>query len=256
MIAIECRDVTVQYGHRVALWGVTCQLPAGRLIAIVGPNGAGKSTLLRAMVGLVRLSRGEIRLFGQAPEKVRRRVSYMPQRETVDWDFPLTVFDVVLMGCYGELRLGARPRREHYERAQRALELVGMERHAQRLLSELSGGQQQRVFLARALAQQAELYLMDEPLAGVDAVTEQVVLHVLEELRRQGKTVVVVHHDLSTIAERFDWVVLLNLRLVACGAVPEVLTMANLHGAYGGRLQMLSDVAQVLEQRRQRLRHG
>ncbi|GBD06460.1 Fe(3+) dicitrate transport ATP-binding protein FecE [bacterium HR21] len=244
MMAVECRDVTVFYGRRVALWGVTCQIPAGCLAAIVGPNGAGKSTLLRALVGLVPVERGEVRLLGSPPAEARSRMSYMPQRESVDWDFPLTVLDVVLMGRYGRLKLFQRPGKQDYERAWEALRRVGLDALARRQLGELSVGQQQRVFLARALAQDAELYLMDEPFAGVDAATEQVLLDTLLELRRAGKTVVVVHHDLHVVASLFEWVVLLNLRVIAAGRTEEVLTASSLQKAYGGRSAVLSEVVE------------
>lgn len=256
MNAVECRDVTVFYGHRAALWGVTCRIPMGCLAAVVGPNGAGKSTLLRAIVGLVPLQRGEIWLFGRRLAEVRSRISYMPQRENVDWDFPLTVLDVVLMGRYGHRRLFERPRQLDYERAWEALRTVGMESYAHRQLGELSGGQQQRVFLARALAQEAELYLMDEPFAGIDAATEQVLLQTLRRLRQEGKTVVVVHHDLPAVAALFEWVILLNLRLVAAGRVDEVLTQQHLQEAYGGRSVVLSEVVQQAVFQREALRQG
>ncbi len=243
MMAIECQDVTVFYGQRVALWGVTCEIPSGCLAAIVGPNGAGKSTLLRALVGLVPIRRGQIRLLGEVPERARRRVSYMPQRERVDWDFPLTVLDVVLMGRYGHLKPFRRPQPQDYERAWEALRRVGLDPLARRQLGELSVGQQQRVFLARALAQDAELYLMDEPFAGIDAATERVVLETLVELRQAGKTVVVVHHDLHVVASHFEWVVLLNLRVVAAGPAEEVLTASRLEQAYGGHSALLGEVA-------------
>ncbi len=242
--AVECREVTVVYGRRTALWNVSCTLPAGVLAAIVGPNGAGKSTLVRAILGLIPLQRGQVRLWGQEPSVVRARVSYMPQRESVEWDFPLTVLDVVLMGRYGHLRLFQRPRSQDYERAWEALVRVGMQHLAQRPLGELSGGQQQRVFLARALAQDAELYVMDEPFAGIDAATEQVLLQVLRQLKESGKTVIVVHHDLHAVARLFEWVVLLNQRLVAAGPVEEVLTGPNLQMAYGGRSALLEEVLQ------------
>ncbi|MCS6966020.1 MAG: metal ABC transporter ATP-binding protein [Candidatus Kapabacteria bacterium] len=254
MNAIECRDVAVFYGRRAALWGVTCQVPLGCLAAVVGPNGAGKSTFLRAVAGLLPVQRGEIRLFARPIAEVRSRISYMPQRESVDWDFPLTVLDVVLMGRYGRLKLFQRPGRLDYERAWEALRHVGMEQHAHRQLGELSGGQQQRVFLARALAYDADLYLMDEPFAGIDAATEQVLLEVVHELRDAGKTVVVVHHDLQVVASVFEWVMLLNLHMIAAGPVGEVLTAQHLHEAYGGRSALLSEVVQRVALHREVMR--
>lgn len=244
MNALECREVTVVYGRQVAVWNVSCEVPAGVLAAVVGPNGAGKSTLLRAVMGLVPLQRGEVRLWGQRLAAVRKRVSYMPQRESVDWDFPLRVFDVVLMGRYGHIGLFRRPRPHDEERAWQALSQVGLEHLARRQLDELSGGQQQRVFLARALAQDAELYLMDEPFAGIDAATEHVLLDVLHRLREEGKTVVVVHHDLHVVASLFEWVLLLNQRLIAAGRVEEVLTAEKLQEAYGGRSVLFGEIIQ------------
>ncbi|MEN3026345.1 MAG: metal ABC transporter ATP-binding protein [Chlorobiota bacterium] len=255
MNAVECHDVTVLYGRRVALWGITASIPAGRLTAVVGPNGAGKSTFLKALVALVPLQRGSVHVFGMLPKQARSVVSYMPQRESVDWDFPLTVLDVVLMGRYGRLGLFRRPTPQDYGRAWEALRTVGMEAYAHRHLSELSGGQQQRVFLARALAQDAQLYLMDEPFAGVDAATEELLLQSLKELRAQGKTVVVVHHDLHVVASFFEWIILLNLRLVAAGWVAEVLTDRYLREAYGGRAEILSEVVQRVAHAREALRH-
>ncbi len=253
---IECRGVTVSYGRRIALWNISFELPSGVLAAIVGPNGAGKSTLLRAIMGLVPLQQGEIRLWGHRLAAVRRRISYMPQRESVDWDFPLTVFDVVLMGRYGHVGLFRRPRPSDEERAWQALVQVGLEHLARRQLNELSGGQQQRVFLARALAQDAELYLMDEPFAGIDAATEGVLLDVLRQLQEEGKTVVVVHHDLSTVARLFEWVLLLNQRLVAAGPVEEVLTAERVREAYGGRSVLDEVVQRALLERRSIVREG
>jgi manganese/zinc/iron transport system ATP- binding protein len=183
-------------------------------------------------------------VLGHPVWQVRGAISYMPQRENVDWDFPLTVLDVVLMGRYGHIGLFRRPKPSDYDRAWHALRQVGMEVHAQRQLGELSGGQQQRVFLARALAQDAELYLMDEPFAGIDAATEQVLLQTLVELRRAGKTVIVVHHDLPLVASVFEWVVLLNVRAVAVGRTQEVLTAEFLRQAYGGYSELLGEVVQ------------
>ncbi len=247
---VDIHDLTVAYQRKPVLWDVDLQLPAARLIAIVGPNGAGKSTLLKAMLGLVRPASGSIAIFGEPLRRVRRRIGYVPQRETVDWDFPVNAFDVVLMGRYGRLGWVRRPGRSDREVALASLRKVEMDAYAERQISQLSGGQQQRVFLARALAQEADLYLMDEPFAGVDAATERSIVGVLGELRAAGKTVVAVHHDLQTLSDYFDHVVLLNMRLVAAGPVETTLTQANLQKTYGGRLTLLDAAAEAVRRGR------
>ncbi|HNR32302.1 MAG TPA: ABC transporter ATP-binding protein [Candidatus Hydrogenedentes bacterium] len=253
---VEVHDLTVAYHHRPALWDIDLAFPAGKLIAIVGPNGAGKSTLIKAIMGLTPLASGYVRIFGQPPERARNAAAYVPQRESVDWDFPTNALDVVLMGRYGQLPLFARPRRRDREIAMQCLEKVGMADYARRQISQLSGGQQQRVFLARALAQQTRLYLMDEPFAGVDAATEQAIVTLLRDLRGQGCTVIVVHHDLQSVPEYFDWALLLNLRAVAFGPVEEAFSPENLQNAYGGRLNLLSDVHERLRRAEWSSRHG
>ncbi|MBS0196973.1 MAG: ABC transporter ATP-binding protein [Planctomycetes bacterium] len=244
--AVEVHDVTVAYHRKPVLWDVDVLLPAGHLIAIVGPNGAGKSTLLKAILGLVPLASGKVEIFGRPLRKARSLVGYVPQRESVDWDFPIDALGVALMGRYGRLGWVRRPGKADREAALTSLAKVGMADYADRQISRLSGGQQQRVFLARALAQDATLYLMDEPFAGVDAATERAIVDVLRELREQGKTVIAVHHDLQTVPEYFDHVMLLNMRLVASGAVQDVFTRENLHKTYGGRLTVLEEAAEAL----------
>jgi manganese/zinc/iron transport system ATP- binding protein len=244
--AVEVHDLTVAYRTQPVLWDIDVDLPEGRLIAIVGPNGAGKSTLLKAILGLVRPLTGRVEVFGAPYAQRRSWVGYVPQRESVDWDFPTSALDVVTMGLYGRIGWLRRPAREHRELALSCLEKVGIPHLAARQISQLSGGQQQRVFLARALAQDARLYLMDEPFAGVDATTERAILALLEELRTAGRTVVAVHHDLQTVAEYFDEVVLLNLRLVASGPVEDTFTSANLQRTYGGKLTVLTQAAEAL----------
>ncbi|MFN7962966.1 MAG: metal ABC transporter ATP-binding protein [Thermoanaerobaculia bacterium] len=244
--AIEIHDLTVAYGTQPVLWDVDVALPEGRLIAIVGPNGAGKSTLLKASLGLVTPLTGWVKVFGGPVAERRSWIGYVPQRESVDWDFPTSALDVVTMGLYGGLGWFRRPGKAQRERALACLEQVGIEDLAHRQISQLSGGQQQRVFLARALAQDARLYLMDEPFAGVDATTERAILGLLQQLRRDGRTVVAVHHDLQTVSEYFDHVVLLNLRLVAAGPVETTFTPENLQRTYGGRLTVLSQTAESL----------
>ncbi|HEX4953607.1 MAG TPA: metal ABC transporter ATP-binding protein [Thermoanaerobaculia bacterium] len=244
--AVEVHDLTVAYGTRPVLWDVDLALPPGRLIAIVGPNGAGKSTLLKAILDLVPPLTGWVKVFGGPLARHRSWIGYVPQRESVDWDFPTSALDVVTMGLYGELGWLRRPARAHRERALACLEQVGIRDLAGRQISQLSGGQQQRVFLARALAQEARLYLMDEPFAGVDATTERAIVELLKRLRAEGKTVIAVHHDLQTVAEYFDHVVLLNMRLVAAGPVETTFTPENLQLTYGGRLTVLTQAAEDL----------
>ncbi len=245
---LEVHDLTVSYNRRPVLWDIDFTVPEGNLIGIVGPNGAGKSTLIKAIMGLIPLASGYVRIFGQELAGTRKRVGYVPQRNSVDWDFPTNALDVVLMGRYGKLGLFARPRAADLEVAHESLRKVGMQDFARRQISQLSGGQQQRVFLARALAQDADLYLMDEPFVGVDAATESAIVDLLREMRQQGKTVLVVHHDLQTAPEYFNWILLLNLRLVAFGPLNEVFTDTLLQKTYGGHLSVLSEVAELMKQ--------
>lgn len=236
---IAVRDLTVAYGDRPALWDIDLDIPAGHLVAIVGPNGAGKTTLIKAILGLVPIAAGTIRLDGRPVPERRREIAYVPQRGTVDWDFPTDALDVVLMGTYGRLGYFRRPGPAERRLAMESLEQVGLADLARRQIRQLSGGQQQRVFLARALAQQAQYYLMDEPFAGVDATTEQTMVSLLGDLRRRGKTVIVVHHDLHTVREYFDYAVLMNVYVVASGYAPRVLVEENLKRAYGERAEAL-----------------
>ncbi len=243
---LSIHGLTVGYGRQPVLWGVDYQVPAASLVAIVGPNGAGKSTLIKAVLGLLPLASGSVRFWGEPLRAERRRVGYVPQRGSVDWDFPVSVEEVVTMGRYGMLGWLRPVARRHRQAALACLEQVGMAEFAGRQISQLSGGQQQRVFLARALAQESDLYFMDEPFAGVDAATETALVEVMRRLKAEGRTVVVVHHDLSTVPEYFDDVLLLNGRVVAAGPVSDAFTNENLQRAYGGRLTLLDDVAQAL----------
>lgn len=243
---IRARNVTVSYDGQPVLRSASFELPPGIMTGVVGPNGAGKSTLLKAILGLVPLDAGQIDIFGRPIDDQRNRVAYVPQKQSVDWEFPVTVFDVVLMGRYGRLGLIGRPSRADRDFALRALDKVGMSDFVKRHIRQLSGGQQQRVFLARALCQQADILLLDEPFGGVDAATEQAIFTLIDELTNAGKTVLVVNHDLSVL-DRFDLVVLLNQRVVAFGPTAETATEENLRRAYGGRLSLLDKAEAALK---------
>jgi manganese/zinc/iron transport system ATP- binding protein len=238
-LAFEVEDLTVAYHSKPALWDVDLDVPQGVLMAIVGPNGAGKSTLIKAALGLIPRAAGEARFFGTTYGKARSRVGYVPQRGSVDWDFPTTVLDVVMMGRYGEIGWFKHPTDRDRAAALQALHQVGLSEFAQRQISQLSGGQQQRTFLARALVQDADLYFMDEPFAAVDAVTERAIVELLRTLRERDKTVIVVHHDLQTVPEYFDWVALLNVEMIASGPIETTFTEDNLRAAYGGRVSAI-----------------
>jgi manganese/zinc/iron transport system ATP- binding protein len=243
---LEVHDLTVAYHRRPVLWDIDFSVPEGRLIGIVGPNGAGKSTLIKAALGLVPLASGWVKIYGKPYSEQRRLIGYVPQRESVDWDFPTDALDVVLMGRYGHLGWFKSPRRADQEIAMECLRKVGMADYARRQISQLSGGQQQRVFLARALAQDASLYFMDEPFAGVDASTEKAIVALLDDLKEQRRTVLVVHHDLQTVREYFDWVIMLNMRQIAVGPTEEVFNAENLQKTYGGRLNIVTEVADAV----------
>lgn len=243
---LSIHAMTVAYHRKPVLWDVDYDAPTNELIAIVGPNGAGKSTLIKACLGLVPRASGQVEFWGEPYRKARSRIGYVPQRESVDWDFPVSALDVVCMGRYRMIGWCRPVSRAHKQAALACLDRVGMREYAGRQISQLSGGQQQRVFLARALAQEADLYFMDEPFAGVDAATERAIVEVLRELKSAGKTVITVHHDLQSVPEYFDHVILLNMRVVAAGPVGEVFTEENLHKTYGGRLTLLSEAAEAV----------
>lgn len=246
---VEVHSLTVTYNKKPALWDVDFSLPEGKLVGIIGPNGSGKTTMIKSIMGLVPLSSGYVKLFGQKLDEVRNRVSYVPQRGSVDWDFPASVMDVVLTGMYGKRGLFSRISKADRTLAMDCLKLVSMEGFAQRQIAQLSGGQQQRVFIARSLAQQADLYLMDEPFVGIDAATERAILDLLLEMRQQGKTMLVVHHDLQSAYEYFDWIVLLNTHLVASGPKDEVFTQELLQEAYGGKLTILNNIRNLVSEK-------
>lgn len=240
------RDLTVAYHRKPVVWDIDLAIPQGKLVSVVGPNGAGKSTLLKSCLDLIPRSSGEVLVYGQPYRKERKRVGYVPQRESVDWDFPVSALDVVAMGTYGKLGWFRRVNKRSKALAMQALERVGLGDYAHRQISQLSGGQQQRTFLARALVQDADIYFMDEPFAAVDAATERAIVELLKELQQRGKTCLVVHHDLATVPQYFDWTVLLNMRVVASGPTKDVFTKENLQKTYGGKLSLLSEAAEEL----------
>ena len=249
---LSIHAMTVAYDRKPVLWDVDYDAPAGRLIAIVGPNGAGKSTLIKGCLDLVPRASGAVEFWGQPIARVRHRIGYVPQRESVDWDFPVSALDVACMGRYRKIGWCRPVGRRHRQAALDCLHRVGLADLEHRQISQLSGGQQQRVFLARALAQEADLYFMDEPFAGVDAATERAIVDVLRVLRNEGRTVIVVHHDLQTVPEYFDDVLLLNMRIVAAGPVETVFTSENLQKTYGGRLTLLAEAAEAIARDRGR----
>lgn len=249
-IPLLVRDLTVAYHRKPVVWDIGLSIPEGKLVSIVGPNGAGKSTLLKACLDLIPRSSGEVLIYGEPYAKARKRVGYVPQRESVDWDFPVSALDVVAMGTYGQLGWFRRVNKRSKALAMQALDRVGLADYAHRQISHLSGGQQQRTFLARALVQDADIYFMDEPFAAVDAATERAIVELLKELQGRGKTCLVVHHDLATVPQYFDWTVLLNMRVVANGPTADVFTPENLRKTYGGKLSLLTEAAEKIAKAR------
>lgn len=247
MIALETHNLTVSYDRQPVLWDIDFSIPEGKLVGVIGPNGSGKTTLLKAVMGILPADSGFVRIFEERLNHTRERMSYVPQRQSVDWDFPATVMDIAMMGRFKKGKLFGRLSKLDREIAENALERVDMTAFRNRQIAELSGGQQQRVFIARSLAQQADLYLMDEPFVGIDAASEESILNLLKSMRNEGKTIVIVHHDLHTALDFFDWVVLLNTRLIGAGPLPEVLTEENLRKAYGGKLTLLSRIADLIK---------
>ena len=225
MNAIEIRNLTVAYGENIALENLNLDIEEGSLMALVGPNGAGKSTLIKTILKFLKQITGEIKINGKT-------LAYVPQRNSVDWDFPTTLFDVVEMGCYGRVGLFKRVSKEEKQKVLKAIEQVGMLDFKDRQISELSGGQQQRAFIARALVQEADIYLMDEPFQGVDSTTEKSIVDILKKLKSEGKTLIVVHHDLQTVPTYFETVTFINKSVIASGKVKEVFTQENIDMAY------------------------
>lgn len=243
---LSVNNLTIAYQRRPVLWDIDFQAPEGRIVGIVGPNGAGKSTLIKAVLDLVPKASGTVEIYGKPYKKQRKLVGYVPQRESVDWDYPVSALDVVAMGLYGQIGWLRPVTKSWKTKAMDSLDRVGMADYAHRQISQLSGGQQQRIFLARALAQEAQIYFMDEPFVGVDAATEKAIVKLLQDLRTRGNTVFVIHHDLQTVKEYFDHLVMLNLRIVAAGPVDEVFTQELLQKTYGGRLTLLDKAMEAL----------
>lgn len=247
-IAIEVDHLTVSYGPVPALLDVSVDIPRGKLVGVIGPNGSGKSTFVKTVLGFIRPDVGNVKLFGEDASQVKGKVAYVPQRGAVDWDFPITVREVAAMGRYGRRRWWQDLTRQDYRIAEEALDKVRMSEFSRRQIGQLSGGQQQRVFMARALSQGADILLLDEPFAGVDAATERAILDVLQETKDQGKTVVVVHHDLTTAAEYFDLIMLLKQRLFGFGPPQQVLNPQLLCDVYEGNLKVFAELAQAIEE--------
>jgi manganese/zinc/iron transport system ATP- binding protein len=246
--AIEVKELTVQYQQKPVLVDVDFTIPQGKTVGIIGPNGAGKSTLMKAVLELVDKSAGEVKFFGDSLARKRLAIAYVPQRGEVDWDFPIDVYDTVMMGRLGHLPLFKRPGAADHAIVEKALNQVELWDFKDRQISQLSGGQQQRVFIARALAQEAQVYLMDEPFVGVDMATERAIIGLFHQLKAQGKTIVVVHHDLNSVVDYFDWLLMLNVRLIAQGPTQEVFTREALQKTYGGRLALLTEVTEKVHQ--------
>jgi len=245
--ALEVNDLTVTYNQKPVLWNIGYSIPQGKMTGIIGPNGSGKTTMLKSIMGLVEPDGGSINIFGQKLKKVQHRVSYVPQRESVDWDFPISVMEVVGMGRYTKGNLFGKLSKKDQNSALEALEKVKLLEFKDRQISQLSGGQQQRVFIARALAQHAEFYILDEPFAGVDAASESAIFELLTQMKEEGKNVLVVHHDLQSAAKFFEYMIMLNTRLVAAGPTEEVFTESNLESTYGGQLNILNSIGEQLK---------
>lgn len=240
---ITIKNLSVAYNKKPVLWDINANIPKAKLVAIVGPNGAGKSTFMRSIMDIVPRISGKIEISGKPYKQVQKSISYIPQRQSVDWDYPISVQDLVAMGLYSELRWYQPLRAPQFDRIMEALEKVELVPFAKKQISQLSGGQQQRAFMARSLIQESDIYFMDEPFAGIDAASEKAIFTVIDLLKLQHKTIVIVHHNLSMIKEYFDYVMMLNLRLIAAGDVKSTFTDENLSKTYKGRLTLLEDVA-------------
>lgn len=244
-----CKRLNVSYDTTPVLWDINLEVPVGKLVAIIGPNGAGKSTLLKTIVGIIPPFSGTVECLGDCFKKVRKKIAYVPQKEAVDWDFPITALEVVLMGRYHQLGLFKWIRKADREAARNALDVLGIQHLADCQIGELSGGQQQRVFIARALVQDPDLYILDEPFTGIDAATESVLITVFKKLQDKGKTLLVVHHDLQSVSQIFDWVILLNTRLIACGELEKAFTTENLYQTYGQKEEIFTEMIGQLKKK-------
>lgn len=247
--ALLVEQLCVNYDKTPVLWDISLSVPKGNLVGIIGPNGAGKSTFIKTVLGLVEPLAGRVEFFGLPLKHFRGQVAYVPQRESVDWDFPITVRDLVLMGRYGRLGILRWPRQTDRDAADHYLDKVGMAAYAKRQISQLSGGQQQRVFIARALLQEAEVFFLDEPFSGIDMATEKVIMKLLHQLKLDGKTVFVVHHDLNTVEHYFDWLILLNMRLVAAGPTSEVYHPDTLYATFGKSYALFDEAFKLSQYR-------
>ena len=247
MKVLEVKNLTISYHKKTAIKGINLEIESGNIIGIVGPNGAGKSTLMKGILGMIPKDTGEIKAFGKPVKDALKQISYIPQKEVIDWDFPVTVEEVVMMGRYSHLPLVGFPGQKDKEIVREAMSKVEITDLAGRQIRNLSGGQQQRIFLARALAQESDLFLLDEPFVGVDAKTEKAIFALMKELKEQGKTLMVVHHDLSKVLDYFDKLILINQTLVAYGNTKEVFTPELLHKTYGGRLTILQKTEELLQ---------
>ena len=247
--ALSVSNLTVHYDRTPVVWDVNLTVPQGKLVGILGPNGAGKSTFIKALLGLVKPVSGAVFFCGRRLSHARGKIAYVPQKEAIDWDFPITVIELVLMGRYPKLGLFRWTRKEDTQAAIDCLALVGMEELAHRQISELSGGQQQRVFLARALLQNADIYFLDEPLSGVDHTSEEIIVAILQKMKASGKTIFMVHHDLNSVDKYFDWIVLLNVRLVASGPKEEIFTRAYMQEAYGKSFMLYDETLKISKDR-------
>lgn len=249
-MALQVYQLSVNYDKTPVLWDISLAVPQGKIVGIIGPNGAGKSTFIKTALGLIKPVSGKIEFFGKTYKEFKKKIAYVPQRESVDWDFPITVQDLVLMGRYGRLGLFSWPRKSDREAVQEYLEMVGMSQYSNRQISQLSGGQQQRVFIARALLQEADIYFMDEPFAGIDIASETVIMGLLHQLKAKGKTFFVVHHDLNTVDSYFDWIIMLNMRLISCGATAEAFNPSTLNSAYGKSYSLFNEALKACSQQR------
>jgi manganese/zinc/iron transport system ATP- binding protein len=247
-IIISIRNLTVSYGRNPAVRGINLDIEAGNMIGIIGPNGAGKSTLLKGILGLIHADTGTTRIYGKPVKEALKKISYIPQKESFDWDFPVVVNDVVLMGRYPHLRLFQKPGADDHAKVEKALEMLEMTPFRERQIRYLSGGQQQRVFIARALAQEADILFLDEPFVGVDAATEATILRILKSLRDNGKTILIVHHDLAKVKEYFDKLILINRHLVGYGPTSEIMNAGLINRTYGGRLTILDKSEKLREE--------